>query len=829
MSTISGSLRLRPTRIGFLADPNDREAIQKIFQLGSCLWGGLFNPIIPVCDTIPEAWTDPLFAPPSPGELARGYVDFLEPDVFVEAKPGLAARVGVPPNEFGGEPRTLPLESFFSTTAHYPFAVPFGLDCFGVYQALYDREFKFVSRHERRIAYFEPVPEQSPFIEAAFGAFPSDGPMSRLARDYADAFDPVPLAANAENWIRAIRDGFRFPLSFTMEGLKRDFHSWSEPTLVIVDPTSPLDLIDLWNMRQFHTQALPISVGWLRDASEFLREFIKASSLGNSSGGATQTAIQFGRSLVSSDREKALVRGKALLSKAGLADFGEAPWVMKLGYEPIWIADQEDFGHRPQRTGIEAATTNLELTISGEGLNQFCQFTALSPEFVTAFAEFGEARWANVLRLRSYRASDTLALALPSSFTSLSGRLRIGGPSVISRDGLVLLQNSKHHSEWLNLMTGEQVMVDWLQHIGLFAKRSEPGRIGEQILSSLGGFWGTVLIADADTLKLLDDMAKSVKTYSSGTVEEFPDRSAGVKQWQDLLSRRSSGPRGHRRAAALDRFIDANILRLGLELTCTNCGKRNWVGIGDMREQIICERCLKAFAFPQGSLDFRHTPWRYRVIGPYSVPDFAGGAYSTVLALAVFARRLGSDEPNITYTTGLEMRIGNDNPFEVDFAFWYQRNRMFARNEEPALVFGEARSFAAESFKQADVGRMRKLAERFPGAFIVFATLKDSFGPEEAKAIGEFTIWGRGHLQNGLPRTPVIALTGTELFCDWRVDQRWKELGGQRAALVTPPAARLDNLHRLARFTQDVYLGLPVPGLPNPSTPRHPEGPEAGA
>jgi hypothetical protein len=90
MSTISGSLRLRPTRIGFLADPNDREAIQKIFQLGSCLWGGLFNPIIPVCDTIPEAWTDPLFTPPSPDELARGYVDFFEPDVFVEARPGLA-------------------------------------------------------------------------------------------------------------------------------------------------------------------------------------------------------------------------------------------------------------------------------------------------------------------------------------------------------------------------------------------------------------------------------------------------------------------------------------------------------------------------------------------------------------------------------------------------------------------------------------------------------------------------------------------------------------------------------------------------------------------
>jgi hypothetical protein len=162
----------------------------------------------------------------------------------------------------------------------------------------------------------------------------------------------------------------------------------------------------------------------------------------------------------------------------------------------------------------------------------------------------------------------------------------------------------------------------------------------------------------------------------------------------------------------------------------------------------------------------------------------------------------------MTYTTGLELRIGEDNPLEVDFAFWYQRNRMFGRSEEPALIFGEAKSFGTEGFKAADIARMRKLAEKFPGTFMVFATLKDELSADEAKAIREFATWGREELTNGLPRTPVIALTGNELFCDWRLEQTWKELGGQRAALVTPPAARLDNLHRLARFTQQVYLGL---------------------
>ena len=86
---------------------------------------------------------------------------------------------------------------------------------------------------------------------------------------------------------------------------------------------------------------------------------------------------------------------------------------------------------------------------------------------------------------------------------------------------------------------------------------------------------------------------------------------------------------------------------------------------------------------------------------------------------------------------------GTQNPFEVDFTFWYQRKRMFDLQEEPVLVFGEGKSFATESFKPEDVARMRKLAEKFPGAFHVFAALKADLTDVEKRAIGEFATWGR--------------------------------------------------------------------------------------
>lgn len=220
-------------------------------------------------------------------------------------------------------------------------------------------------------------------------------------------------------------------------------------------------------------------------------------------------------------------------------------------------------------------------------------------------------------------------------------------------------------------------------------------------------------------------------------------------------------------------------------MACPSCQKKNWFGVENLKLQLTCERCLKTFLFPQGSLNFQQTPWQYRVIGPFSVPNYAEGAYSTVLALNVFARRLGGDNPKLTYATGLELKIGDDTPFEVDFPFWYQRARMFGREDEPVLVFGEAKSFAAESFKEEDIARMRKLADQFPRAFVVFATLKDDLSTTEKTQIGAFALWGR--------------------------EIMWEELGGKRHALIQGGRRQLDNLWTLADLTQRAYLNLPDP------------------
>jgi hypothetical protein len=804
VTTLSASLRLRPTRIGFLVRPDDSAALRQAMQICTCLWGGIYNPIIPVCTTLPDAWRDPPFPELTGSQLAHGYIKFFEPDVFVETQDGLAAELGLADGQLQfGEPRAIPI-SVFSDPDPGRMPRPFGTSIGHVYRKLYEREFRFVSRDGDRVAAVNTASNDGAFIEAVVGGFPTHGRLAAMQTAYTDAFKPTEITADAAGFTRIVKEGFRFPLYFTRDGLNRDFGGASrhEPILFVVDPDNPLDLIDFWNSRLFNAFVLPISTRWFQDSRDFMIEFLKDNYRPlprNSHGVMITPTLQFGRSI---SEERAM----ALVADAGLNTLPDTRWAFKLWYDRIWDDRTDDHVARSEPVRVTAAEADHELTVSEDG-EPTIRFPDLAPEFAPQYDD-SSARWANVLRLQNYGSDDRFALVLPSSFTEVKDwRPRLGAKAFVAREGFVLPQRYQGMRHYFRLLRGTDAVIAWLREQGVEASPSDPGRIAEQVLVSVGGIRGSALLADRDTLKLLDRMAKSVRRHADGTIEEFEDRAVGVDRWKTLVHQRANT--GHHRWIGLDAFIKANVLKLGLLIACPSCLKKNWIGLATLGEQLRCERCLKPHAFPQGTLDFDHTPWQYRVVGPFSVPGFAGGAYATVLALRTFADIVAVGDAELTYATGLNLAGISSLPFEVDFTCWYRRRALLGRDEEPVLVFGEGKSFAVKSFKEIDIERMSKLAEKFPGAFIVFATLKDELSDAEKHSIGELALRGRARLENGQPRSPIIVLTGTELFASWHLGHAWKEKGGRHARFAEPASTHLDNLWTLAELTQQLYLDLP--------------------
>ena len=103
MAKFAVHVRLRPIRFGFLVKPHDVKSLLEIFRVNTCLWGGTFNPIIPHLRSVPRWWDRHGHTLESARQIVNGYLDFFEPDFFVESVPGLSARLELDSN------RVLPL------------------------------------------------------------------------------------------------------------------------------------------------------------------------------------------------------------------------------------------------------------------------------------------------------------------------------------------------------------------------------------------------------------------------------------------------------------------------------------------------------------------------------------------------------------------------------------------------------------------------------------------------------------------------------------------------------------------------------------------------
>ena len=78
------NIKLRPIKLGFLVNPNDKKALIRAIEINSMLWGGSYNPIIPAFKKIPASWKKNHEGFGYNGKkIQMGYVDAFDPDFLV--------------------------------------------------------------------------------------------------------------------------------------------------------------------------------------------------------------------------------------------------------------------------------------------------------------------------------------------------------------------------------------------------------------------------------------------------------------------------------------------------------------------------------------------------------------------------------------------------------------------------------------------------------------------------------------------------------------------------------------------------------------------------
>ena len=258
---------------------------------------------------------------------------------------------------------------------------------------------------------------------------------------------------------------------------------------------------------------------------------------------------------------------------------------------------------------------------------------------------------------------------------------------------------------------------------------------------------------------------------------------------------------------SLEDFTKSNVIRLGLETDCPHCSAKNWSTLTNIDYRVTCERCLKPYDFPQAALREHNRNFAYRVVGPFSVPDYGRGSYGALLTLRVL-EQLSSSFSEMTFSTAMNLSFDNVRR-EVDFIAWRRNGRSGSENQQPPqLIIGEAKSLGqGELITARDLAKMKVVATKLPEGVIVISVLRDHFTRSEKQLLVKFVNWGRRLSVHGEPTNPVLLLTAHELTMDHSLSITWKKIGGAHARFADFEHTR--TLLDIADATQQIYLDLP--------------------
>jgi len=244
--------------------------------------------------------------------------------------------------------------------------------------------------------------------------------------------------------------------------------------------------------------------------------------------------------------------------------------------------------------------------------------------------------------------------------------------------------------------------------------------------------------------------------------------------------------------AVLAYLVEKGVFRIGRALRCPHCRLEYWTSTDALSRQVRCELCGQTY---DPARQLVAADWDYRRSGLFGLEKNAQGAVPVALTLQQLDANL-SDLDDDAYSVSLDMRekTGTGSPCEIDFAWLISRS-----SGTTAILLGECKDrgpIALDEFEH-DVDTLRRVADALSRqrlkAFPVLSKLSP-FTPNEIAVAARLN-------DGGEPRA--ILLTDRELEPYHAYERTKKEFGLQHAHAGTPEG--------MAAVTHQIYFQSPPP------------------
>lgn len=779
--------KVRPIRLAHLVDPNDPGQVREAIRLSSTLWGGSYCPIITLYKRMPATWKDLLRAPLAM-RVISGYIDAFDPDILVQFSKTIPDSL----KQSGLE--VIRPETVWENLKEHR-SPQYGLGVFELFTDIFEEHFKYKPKYPIKVVIPKIPPQLSLFWASLFGEYPATI-SSLLEKYYLEPLEVKMIDFQLPKLTELMENNVLFPRRITQRGLTPFNRSGfgRDAFVYFCDATKVEDVVDFWNLRALGKSVIPLPKQLqddpqLRDIVIGFLKFNRRPWKHNPQVCDTASIVRARSRTMEQMQEyaKTLKIDREPNDPSLDGFFSLQHWYPRIWDE--WAKDKD--GAVPADIYSEEEKA-IEVNDVSDREEAEIHFRPLLPELAQGYGYYGAPRCANEISFHLYGPADYLAEAFPKSSgdnfsRAISGLTSSRGDWRVGKNGLVMLV--KHDfNEIRNIPTAETIVFSWLTDLGWKPELSAPGLIAKQIRRTLEG--SPYLLRNERVLGLFEHMnGGSVKQdgspVESNKVTQERDLPVGeVKNRVDAASERGN---------LYDYLISRGIFKLGLRPQCPRCLRHSWFALENVRDTFNCPKCLNVFP-AIGNLG--NVIWSYKTTGPFSVPNYADGAYA-VLALEFF----GHHKMHTLRTTpvlSFKATAANKKDLEADFALFWQES-MFGEKRD-GIMFGECKTYGR--FEKKDYDRMRYLAKVFPGAVLVFSTLRKSLTPKEVVEISRIAKAGRKYWKPERPLNPLLLLTGTELL-DW---------SGPPYCWEDSVRKRFDHVRGLLDIcdaTQQIYLNLP--------------------
>lgn len=551
-----------------------------------------------------------------------------------------------------------------------------------------------------------------------------------------------------------------------------------ERCVFFLDATKPLDVMDYWNLRAIGWEVLPVPKQFTRSDETKLPilKLIEKEHLPHLPNLANhrRTMILKGRSISQDEHEHFL------------ESLDQSKIVSQILYPRIWDEESKKSDHVEC---CELVSETVEHDVSTD--RKPISVKALAPKFSKYFRGHNRRRFANEIEWRLSDDRILFAEVIPEGDNKqASSIVGLGLPDEwrLFRKGLVHLGWYSGGNLYLQSPHAEGVFTRWLESKGWTVKISSAGLVSGKMLQQLRGIMGTWVLAQEGIIQLLDKMnsddgKSSSEKWVRGEIQKIANKA-------ELFSQR-------KREGLIEHLIVSKVFQFGMKIQCPICTQSSWYSMKGADYELQCPKCLEQFPFPSAS---KKVKWSYRTLGPFSLPNQAYGAYTVLLTLRFFSVITFSDSamtPLLSFTAEK-----GSVQIEADLALFFQESK--SRHAKRELIFAECKTF--NSFQKDDINKMVDLGKMFPGAVLVFATLKESLNEKEKAILRPVVKRFRKYQADNRPFNPVLILTKTELISEMPFAHYWEKAGGIYAQFVDE--VLLPNIRGLCDFTQQIYLDM---------------------